>query len=234
MDVEKTNDLFMQLNACNDCPPWAVLLFSLLKEIMIEVKSIVALNSRVTELESSYVAINERVTTELQLENQRLHNRISELNDRVDDQEQRSRNGCLLIHGVEEGDEHDTDTLALNVINNDLGVQINLDDIQRSHRVGPKKVKPMTRASKAYPRPIIVRFLSWRKRNEVFRAKRKLKGSKVAVTENLTRSRYELLKAATAKIGRGNVWSSDGRVTTKIGNVYHVITCHDDIAKLVV
>ena len=47
MDVEKTNDLFMQLNACNDCPPWAVLLFSLLKEIMIEVKSIVELNSRV-------------------------------------------------------------------------------------------------------------------------------------------------------------------------------------------
>ena len=44
-------------------------------------------------------------------------------------------------------------------------------------------------------------------RNEVFMSKRLLKGSKIMVTENLTATRYELLKKCLVKLGKGNVMS---------------------------
>ena len=87
----------------------------------------------------------------------------------VDDQEQRSRKMCLLIHGVEENDSEKPDALVLNVINNDLGIaNINITEIQRSHRLGPKKSQRNLRSSKMFYRPIIVRFSNYRTRQKVF------------------------------------------------------------------
>ena len=159
--------------------------------------------------------------------------KISELSIKLDEQEQRSRNGCLLIHGVKEDKNDDTDAIALNIINEKVGVALTIDDIQRSHRVGPKVIqKRETRSSKEFKprhRPIIVRFSNWRKRNQVFRAKKALKGQNISISENLTKIRYNLLKLATEKYGKGSTWSDEGRVIAKIDGEVIVITCEDDM-----
>ena len=67
-----------------------------------------------------------------------------------------------------------------------------------------------------------IKFTRYDSRGEVFANKRKLKGSNVMITENLTVKRYELLKKCIAKLGKGNVWSYDGRITTKKGDSYVV------------
>ena len=55
---------------------------------------------KVNTLES--IEICENVSNKLEAENQRLKNDISELKLRIDDNEQRNRNFCLLLHGVVE------------------------------------------------------------------------------------------------------------------------------------
>ena len=62
------------------------------------------------------------------------------------------------------------------------------------------------------PRPIIVKFRSYETRRRVFSAKRKLKGSKVVVTENLTKRRSELYKKVRALSNVQCAWTIDGRI----------------------
>ena len=49
------------------------------------------------------------------------------------------------------------------------------------------------------------------------------------ITEILTKNRYELFKAASAKYGKGKVWSTVGRITTKINDNYVVIKSLNDL-----
>ena len=53
-----------------------------------------------------------------------LTERSKVLEGNIDQQEQYSRRNCLLIHGVEENSNEDTDQLALNIINNDLEIDL--------------------------------------------------------------------------------------------------------------
>ena len=164
-------------------------------------------------------------------ENQRLNAVINKLEMSVDDQEQRSRNMCcLLIHGVKEKDGEKTDELVLNVIINDLGiVNTNITEIQRSHRLGPRKPQRNLRSSKMFYRPIIVRFSNYRMRQKVFSEKRKLKGTTTSISENLTKKRYVLYQSAINKFGKGKVWSSEGRITTKVNDRYMIINSVKDL-----
>ena len=73
----------------------------------------------------------------------------------------------------------------------------------------------MTRSANASTRPIVFKFSNYRKRQEVLKAKRKLKGLNISLSEKLTLERYELYQAAIKKFGRGEVWTIEGRVTMK-------------------
>ena len=215
----------------DEIPGWAVVLMDNMKVLLQEFKGMNVLINKIKELED-FRGISETVTNNLSAENKRLRDIIEKLELQLDDNEQRSRNGCLVIHGVPENDSEDTDDLVLDVINNSLELgNIDLNDIQRSHRLGPKKNSRNTRSSSTNnrPRPIILRFTSYRERDKVFRNKSKLKGSKVLITENLTRRRYELLQATLAKYGKGNTWTRDGRILTKVGERIVNINKMDDL-----
>ena len=82
-----------------------------------------------------------------------LTERSKVLEESIDQQVQYSRRNCLLIHGVEENSNEDTDKLVLNIINNDLGIDLTEVAIDRTNRIeDPKKKK------KKVP-PIIVKFV---------------------------------------------------------------------------
>lgn len=81
-------------------------------------------------------------------------------------------------------------------------------------------------------RPIIVKFTSYRKRAEVFRAKRLLINTKITVREDLTKKRVELLRKCIDKFGLKNVWTQDGTIIVKDKNYKIRINCDADFLKL--
>ena len=131
-----------------------------------------------------------------------LTERSKVLEESIDQQEQYSHRNCLLIHGVEENSNEDTDKLALN-INNDLEIDLTETAIDRTHRIGdPKKKKKKVR-------PIIVKFVRYYDRKQVFSKKKHLKGKGISITESLTSLRMKKLEEAREKHGFKNVWSID-------------------------
>ena len=131
---------------------------------------------------------------------------------KIDDLEQYSRRNCLLLHGVKEDDEENTDEIVLRTVAEEIGIEINEQDIDRTHRLG----KPNRKDGK--PRPIIVKFTRYAVRNKVYTYKRNLKGKRLLITESLTAYRMKLLIEAQEKFGVKNVWTSDGRILYKNNN----------------
>ena len=80
-------------------------------------------------------------------------------------------------------------------------------DIDRSHRVG--RMSGKTRA-------ILVKFSSYRARNIVIKQRKKLKGSKISIHEDLTKSNQDLLVKTSKKLGVVSTWSQDGRVFASV------------------
>ena len=164
------------------------------------------LNSKCDDLQSKY-EVSKAVSDRLFAEKLKLDNKIHDLEDSINDLEQYSRRNCLLIHGVKEKARENTDELALDVFNNSLEINTTVNDICRSHRIGKKRPDKT--------RPIIVKFLSYRSRQQVFANKRKLKGSSVSVSESLTKTNFNLLRKSQVSLGKSNVWTFDGRICFK-------------------
>ena len=85
--------------------------------------------------------------------------------------------------GVKESQEESTDKIVLHIFLNNLGVRLDLSEIDRSHRLGPKKPD---QDGNVTSRPIIIKFISYRSRQKVFKIKKKLKDSGYSIFENLT------------------------------------------------
>ena len=148
-----------------------------------------------------------------------LFNKMSGLEIRIESQEQYSRRTSLRFHNIQVPvDERgrivhpvDTDQLILQICNTQLGLDININDIGRSHVIG--KVKN----GKSQ---VIVRFLSYRIRNRVYTNKKALKGhpDNIFITENLTKYRTELVKKLSQLKYSKQIytyWTSDGRIYVK-------------------
>ena len=162
----------------------------------------------------------DEIRTKLQTQVTELAEKVSNLSVQADKQEQHSRGNCLLINGLEENRNEDTDTLSINIINKHFGLDIQPSDIDRTHRICNK-----IKASKK-SRAIINKFTWYNNRKKVFMNKRKSNGKNISVTESLTSLRISKLKDARDKYGFNKVWASDGRImvmeegSTKLEVIY--------------
>ena len=110
----------------------------------------------------------------------------------LDDMQQYNRIENIRVYGVQEAksSKDDGDTVILNVAKT-LGVNLRPADIQRARRLGKEK------KNVEKPRPIILRFVSNKKRNELFYKKSELKKSEdyknAFVVEDITPLRQKLL-----------------------------------------
>ena len=66
-----------------------------------------------------------------------MNERIEDLENKIDSQEQYSRRNCILIHEIAENKEENTDQQVVDFINDNLDIKIDEIDIDRSHRIGP-------------------------------------------------------------------------------------------------
>ena len=140
-------------------------------------------------------AKKDKIIQDLKSEVDSLSTKVEKLEKLEDQNEQYSRRNCLLVHGIAEEKEEITDEVIINTRNEKFVLQVTLRDIERTHRIGePKKTRGKTR-------PIIVKFVHYNDRNQVFRSKNKLKGQKISITESLTKTRMNKLKQAKETCG---------------------------------
>ena len=214
----------------SEIPPWDSVLIKSMRTILNVMKDVESLNKKVNELES-YTKVYTNTSDLLKTQMDNASRKIKILEDKLDDQEQRSRNQCLLFHGVEENQDENTDMKIIELCRNYLGTDIDDSSIARSHRLGPRKEagKPTTRKNKKdeKPRPIIARFNNFKVRQKLFSSKKMLKGKPFSITENLTKTRMDLLRKANEKLGKGKCWTQEGRIFTKVGNYFKVISSED-------
>ena len=130
----------------------------------------------------------------------------------------------ILIHGIEEkqGFEN-TDEAAIEVFNK-AKVTVEKKSINRSHRIGKR--------NNDKKRPIIVSFCSYQDKKAVFDAKKNLKGSKIVITESLTKSRYTLLQQCWETYGKNRCWTYDGRIWVEVDGDKFVISNEEDLAEI--
>jgi hypothetical protein len=147
-----------------------------------------------------------------------LAKQIATMETKLDEYEQYSRRNCLLIHGIAEKDDENTNSVATNTIAKYLDVSVTNDDIDRTHRLGPKLKRSHHNSgesntkSQASARPIIIKFCSYAKRDQIFKVKSRLKKTGIIITENLTAKRMQLLNDTKKHESVRSAWSIDGRI----------------------
>ncbi|XP_071056578.1 uncharacterized protein [Onthophagus taurus] len=144
------------------------------------------------------------------------------LSDKLDELEQYTRRNNVRVFGISDNVQ-DVESEVLSLFNNKLSVPVKVEDIDRCHRVGAaKKTNNGSRA-------IIVKFVSYRTRDLVCKARKRLKGSKIGIQEDLTSKRYKLLQLARERVGNGNAWSRDGAIKIHVNNRICTIKNANDI-----
>ena len=171
-------------------------------------ESLEFMSAKFDDLEKEIKKKDEKIN-QLEKTIENLAEKQKSLSSEIDDLEQYSRRNCLLLHGVNESNDENTNEIIIKTFSEELGVEIKEDDLDRSHWLG----KPKNKDNKT--RAIIVKFTRYAVRKEIFMNKSKLEGKLLLITESLTSSRMQLLGDAQRKYGVRNVWTSDGRVMVK-------------------
>ena len=193
-------------------PPWfrnfSALVCSFANDVGSTVKH---LESTCLEIEG-HLAVQKAVTEGLDTDRHRLMVLVDKLQEELEDQQQYSRRTNILIHGVVEEKGENVEEKVLELLSLKMDLPISRYEIGRTHRLGRKRLDDN------HKRPIIVRFVSNRQKEMVFQAKTKLRGSKIGITENLTKQRYQLYKECKDFFGNDQVYSYDGRIYCYTGD----------------
>ena len=140
---EKFNTFVDKVNEFVDrqkVPAWFKPFSELLKDFMNDI------TLTVNALEGK-MAIQTAVTDALMVDRDQLVIKLENLL-------QYTRRNMLLIHGIDEAERENTNHIVLEVAGK-VGIQLKEKQINRSHRLGPKRSNTARR-----PRPIIVSFIS--------------------------------------------------------------------------
>ena len=108
-------------------------------------------------------------------ETKELKENISTLSKMLDDldsvigrHKQYSRRNCLLLHGIEEESNENTNQRVIDVLRQSMGEAISIQDIDRTNRLPGKKPNGQSR-------PVIVKCVRYNTRNLIFKNKKNLK-----------------------------------------------------------
>lgn len=157
---------------------------------------------------------NEEVVSFLQGRVDSLTDTVHRMEAELDHQQQYSRRESLRIaNPIPEQRGENTDALVVKIARDVMGIPLSENEIARSHRVGKPK-------RNGKPRPIIVKFVSHKVKEKVYRAKDRIAmsgdyGKGFFVNEDLTKTRFGILKSARelwkAKL-ISEFWTRDGNI----------------------
>lgn len=153
---------------------------------------------------------------------------IEEQNLRINDIEQHSRKSNITISGLPEHSEESVMGLVIELARI-LDVNLSPGEIVAAHRIGRKSEQSRKH------RPVIVRFVTYAKRDELYQERKNLRDvvlprdsaltqsmvENVYISDNLTRYNSALLFACRELKRAGKLtaaWSDSGRIKVKVNN----------------
>ena len=166
-------------------------------------------------LKKEMVSLNQKLTDT----NNRFGNLVQDLERKMDSakkqrdvntehsnrNEQYSRLWSVRIHGHPQKEREDCTAQVVELLHSKLQLaDISSKDIELAHRTG--------RAANGKSRAIIVRFFNREIRQRVLSNRKKLKGSKCVITEDLTTLNYGLLSRVRANPEIKSAWSWNGNI----------------------
>ena len=181
-----------------------------LEELSVTKAKLADLETKYDQLENQQGTIHEGTQQQISY----VQEKQMALTWKADQQEQYSRVNAVRIHNVPVvGESEDTTDLALKVFS-DMGVPLNREAIDVSHRVKGGGV------SKSSPDAIILKFCRREDKSKVMKGKKDLKNSAhykdVVIEEDLTTMRRKLVSVLK---GSGHssrrVWTIDGKVCAR-------------------
>ena len=125
---------------------------------------------------------------------ERLTGENKTLADRVQVLERRHRENNLVVFGLVEGAEPIADAVAL--VEDCLGVGLADDYISGAFRVGKKD----SAKNNGKPRPLLIKLVTLRYRQEILRVKSRLKGSGIYISRDQSREEREKAKKLTSHL----------------------------------
>ena len=138
-----------------------------------------------------------------------LQDKHQSISSGMEDLEQYPRRNCLVLYGANKSNDENTNEILIKTFFEKLDIEIEEDDLDRSHRLGKPKRKDNI------SRPTIVKFARILFEKKSLWIKGNWKVKRLLLTESLTSSRIQLLGEAQKKYGVTNVWTSDGRALLK-------------------
>ena len=172
----------------------------------------------------------------------KLRDEVRTAKDDINELEQYSRRNCLLISGIPERENEKTDQLAIDVAKA-ANVALTGAEIDRSHRIGPKK--------KGKTRQIIVKLTSFNKRDELCQGRKDLSSgrvrnhsilttavlSRIFISENLTQQNQKTLYVARQLKRKGTIaraWTDNCRMKIRVkeGSPTKIIRSLADLYKI--
>ena len=109
-----------------------------------------------------------------------------------DQQAQYSPKNRLLFHGKKEEKGEDTNSIIINTIKEEMDLETLPNDLDRSHRIGNPETNKKERL-------IIVKFVKYKLRHNIFKNKKFLKGKGVSIRESLKKYRM-VVRTSDGKI----------------------------------
>ena len=151
------------------------------------------------DINKMYDYNNELYTTHKDEVN-KLKARVMEQEQRIEKQEIYSRRENVLLKGIEEKEDEDVFEAVLNTLNiDDKDDKIVKSDLQRVHRLGRKE--------SGKNRPIIARFVSYGKKQDVIKNKKEIKDKKnVKITNDLTARQRDILFVMSQRYPSDSFW----------------------------
>ena len=146
----------------------------------------------------------------LKEENECLKRGIITAQQKTNDNEQYNRLEGIRVHGIEETPNENCKEKICNILNGKLGLDIKPSDISKIHRLD----QMYRREGK--PRPIILRFDAHYHKRECIVNRRKLKGTGIVISEDLTQLNYGVLNRAYKHECVESVWSTEGKLFAKL------------------
>ncbi|KAK7501735.1 hypothetical protein BaRGS_00007166 [Batillaria attramentaria] len=153
--------------------------------------------------------LDERFSQPERVTNDKLLASVTRLTYENDLLQQYTRRESVRVYGIKQDEDETEEQVERKVMDifTKCGVDVKLDDTAAIHRVG--KLKNGSR-------PVLVKFMSRRKRREVMEKKKQLKGEegceRIYINDDLTPLRARLLGYVQRLDGVERAWTVDGRV----------------------
>ena len=199
------------------------------------------------KLKQDYSSAQKRIS-DLETEVVSLKTELKSATDSIEDINNYTRRDNLVIHGLSIGSYAEaasqntqpsssslgvqsvnSDTVARSVVEfcrNQLHVNIAMSDISTAHRLRQSTSASAADSQRSMPSVIIVRFVSRRVRDEVYSARKSLKGnpstSRIFINEHLSNETSALFRQARQSVKNKTIhsaWTFNGQVFIKRDNL---------------